>query len=188
HWFFFWEISLIPAWFLVRMAGDANRVAAANQFFVYTMVGSIAMLAGFLGLYHFAGSFEFMALAEMAGTRTLELGAFGGTIFFLVLLGMAVKLPLLPFHGWLAPTYTSAAAPVTMILTGVMSKMAVYGLVRIILPIFPDQIAAWQNLLLIVAVGTVVYSAFVALAQTELKHLLAYSSINHLAYCALGIF
>ena len=188
HWFFYWEISLIPAFFLVRQGGDRRSAAAATQFFIYTMAGSIAMLAGFLGLYQATGSFDLPALAEGATTAELSPGPFADLIFFLVLAGLAVKLPLVPFHGWLAPTYTSAATPVTMLLTGVMSKMGVYGLVRLVAPIFPEQIAAWQNVLLLVAVGTVIYSAFAALAQEELKHLLAYSSINHLAYCALGVF
>lgn len=188
HWFFFWEISLIPAFFLVRVAGGPERVAAATRFFIYTMVGSIAMLAGFLGLYQITGTFDFVELAQGTSGEALGASSMGSLIFFLVLLGLAVKLPLMPFHGWLPATYTQAASPVTMVLTGVMSKMGVYGLVRVLLPIFPEQIQAWQGLLMTVTVITIVYSAFAALAQSSLKALLAYSSINHLAYCALGTF
>lgn len=200
HWFFFWELSLIPAFFLVRLAGGVNRAAAATQFFIYTMVGSIAMLAGFLGLYFAAGTFDFIALANFRASGALneamtDLGWFGASpsavgsiLFFLVLLGLAVKIPLVPFHGWQPATYTEAASPVTMLLTGVMSKMGVYGLIRVLLPIFPEQIRAWQPLLLALTVLTIIYTAFAALAQTDLKRLFAYSSINHLGYCALGIF
>lgn len=193
HWFFYWEVSLIPAFFLVRIAGGPDRVAAATRFFIYTMVGSIAMLAGFLGLYQLTGTFDFFDLARLSATGVLRslgvsTGPIGSLLFFLVLLGLAVKLPLVPFHGWLPATYSEAASPVTMVLTGVMSKMAVYGLIRVLLPIFPEQIQAWQGLLMTLTVITIVYSAFAALAQTNLKALLAYSSINHLAYCALGTF
>ena len=193
HWFFYWEISLIPAFFLVRLGGGTERIAAATRFFIYTMVGSIAMLVGFLGLYQFTNTFDFVALANMSSTGGLAgLGvsstSIGTLLFFLVLLGLAVKLPLVPFHGWLPSTYSEAASPVTMVLTGVMSKMGVYGLIRVLLPIFPEQIQAWQGILMTVTVITIVYSAFAALAQTTLKSLLAYSSVNHLGYCALGTF
>ena len=108
---------------------------------------------------------------------------FGG-----VLLGFAVKVPLIPFHTWLPGAYTEAPSPTTMLLTGVMSKMGVYGFVRILLPIFPDQMRAVVTPLLWLAVGTIVFSACAAFAQRDLKRVFAYSSINHLGYCLLGVF
>lgn len=200
HWFFFWELSLLPAFFLLRMAGGPNRVQAATQFFLYTMVGSIAMLVGFLGLHGLTGTFDFVELGKLARTGALETAlnrsnwagwggvATGTVIFWLLFLGFAVKLPLVPLHGWLPSTYTQAAIPLVMVFTGVMSKMGAYGLVRILVPILPQQIVAAQPVLLGLAVVTIVYGAFAALGQRDLKAMLAYSSLSHLGYCALGAF
>jgi NADH-quinone oxidoreductase subunit M len=200
HFFFFWELSLIPAFFLVRKYGGAKRSTAAIQFFIYTMVGSIAMLLGFLGLYLATGTFDLMQLAggqkstvqAALETKLNWLGLMGGEIklglFVLVLMGFAVKLPIWPFHSWLPLTYAEAPTPVTMVLTGVMSKMAVYGLVRILVPIFPDEIIKLNLVLLTLAAVTVVYGALAAMAQTDLKLLFAYASLSHLGYCALGAF
>jgi NADH-quinone oxidoreductase subunit M len=125
-------------------------------------------------------------------TKLNWLGLTGGEIklglFLLVLLGFAVKLPVWPLHSWLPLAYSEAPTPVTMVLTGVMSKMGVYGLVRILVPIFPDEIIKLHVPLLLLAAITVVYGAFAALAQTDLKRLFAYASLSHVAYCALGAF
>jgi len=211
HWFIFWELSLIPAFFLVRLWGGPQRAPAATQFFVYTMVGSVAMLLSFLGIFLATktdttpGVFDFITLAEMGrnGGLTNAIStnfawklfghAFTGhqmclLIFSGVLLGFAVKVPLMPFHTWLPATYAEAPSPVTMLLTGVMSKMGVYGFIRILLPIFPSQINAVLTPLLWLAVITIVFSACAAFAQRDLKRILAYSSINHLGYCLLAVF
>ena len=211
HWFIFWELSLLPAFFLVRLWGGSQRAAAATQFFVYTMVGSVAMLLAFLGIFLATktatapGVFDFTTLAELGrnGGITSALSTNFGWKFFGhalpahqvcllifggVLLGFAVKVPLLPFHTWLPATYAEAPSGVTMLLTGVMSKMGVYGFLRILLPIFPEQIHALRTPLLVLAVATIVFSACAAFAQRDLKRLLAYSSINHLGYCLLGVF
>ena len=200
HWFIFWELSLIPAFFLVRLWGGANRGPAATQFFVYTMVGSVAMLLAFLAIFLATGKMDFLELAALGrdgslvsalsaklgwyglNTKPLALLIFGG-----VLLGFAVKVPLLPFHTWLPATYAEAPSPVTMLLTGVMSKMGVYGFLRILLPIFPQQINWILTPLLWLAVITIVFSACAAFAQRDLKRILAYSSINHLGYCLLAV-
>ncbi|MCU0784673.1 MAG: NADH-quinone oxidoreductase subunit M [Verrucomicrobia bacterium] len=203
HWFIFWELSLIPAFFLVRLWGGPQRAPAATQFFIYTMVGSIAMLLAFLAIYLATGIFDFTELAKLGrdgtlasalaaklgwyslNTKPLALIIFGG-----VLLGFAVKVPLMPFHTWLPATYAEAPTPVTMLLTGVMSKMGVYGFIRIVLPIFAPQLnePRVRTVLLSLAVVTIVFSAFAAFAQRDLKRILAYSSINHLGYCLLGVF
>ncbi|HPU57694.1 MAG TPA: NADH-quinone oxidoreductase subunit M, partial [Verrucomicrobiota bacterium] len=197
HWFIFWELSLVPAFFLIRLWGGFQRSEAATQFFVYTMVGSIALLLSFLALFLSTGEFDFTRLAELGRKGELipalaaKLGWFdlttqqlGALIFCGALLGFAVKVPLLPFHTWLPATYTEAPTPVTMLLTGVMSKMGVYGFVRILLPIF-GGVMHWQTvrtILLGLAAATVVFSACAAFAQKDLKRILAYSSINHLGY------
>ena len=203
HWFIFWELSLIPAFFLVRLWGGANRAPAATQFFIYTMVGSVAMLLSFLAIFHATGKMDFIELAEMgrngslAGALSTKLGWYGLNskplvliIFGGVLLGFAVKVPLMPFHTWLPSTYAEAPTPVTMLLTGVMSKMGVYGFIRVLLPIFGVQMGGvrMQAGLLTLAVITIVCSACAAFAQKDLKRILAYSSINHLGYCLLAVF
>ena len=200
HFFFYWELSLIPAFFLVKNYGGTQRSTAALQFFIFTMVGSIFMLLGFLGLFLGTGSFDLVQIAGIEKsavqaalqTKLSWLALTGGEIklglFVLVLLGFAVKLPIWPLHSWLPLTYSEAPTPVTMLLTGVMSKMGVYGLVRILLPIFPDEIIKLHVPLLTLATITILYGAFAALAQTDLKKLFAYASLSHLGYCALGVF
>jgi NADH-quinone oxidoreductase subunit M len=201
HWFIFWELSLIPAFFLIRLWGGPLRAPAATQFFVYTMVGSVALLLAFLAIFLSTGKFDFTELADMGrnGTLTTALSAELGwksinskpltlIIFGGALLGFAVKVPLLPFHTWLPQAYAEAPTGTTMLLTGAMSKMGVYGFLRILLPIFPEQIHWVLTPLLWLTVITIVCSASAAFAQRDLKRVLAYSSINHLGYCLLGIF
>lgn len=201
HWFLYWELTLIPAFFLVKFWGGPNRHAASLQFFIYTMVGSIALLLAFLAIYQATGTFDLIALAEkgrtgeLASAMLVKLGWYGLTakqlslvIFGLAFLGFAVKTPLMPFHSWLPATYTEAPTPVTMLLTGLMSKLGVYGFLRLLLPIFPEAMRAVLTPLLWLAVATVVLSAAAAFVQTDLKRMLAYSSINHLGYCLLAVF
>jgi NADH-quinone oxidoreductase subunit M len=202
HWFLFWELALIPAFFLIKLWGGMGRGPAAMQFFIYTMVGSVALLLGFLGLYQITGKFNFPDLAEIA--RKGELAAMinvnpilpslknedavAMVLFWCVFLGLAVKVPLMPLHGWLPATYSEAPTSTTMVLTGLMSKMGVYGFLRLLLPIFPAQMRAVLDALLILAIITIVLGALAAFGQRDLKRILAYSSISHLGYCLLGIF
>jgi NADH-quinone oxidoreductase subunit M len=201
HWFLFWELSLIPAFFLIRLWGGPHRAAAATQFFVYTMVGSITLLLAFLAIFLCTGKFDFIDLSELARNGQL-IPALAGTIgwpslapqqiamiiFCGAFLGFAVKVPLIPFHTWLPDAYVEAPTGTTMLLTGAMSKMGVYGFLRILLPIFFVELRSVRTPLLWLAVATIVLSAYAAFAQTDLKRILAYSSINHLGYCMLGIF
>ena len=201
HWFIFWELSLIPAFFLIRLWGGPKRGPAATQFFVYTMVGSVALLLAFLAIFQFTGKFDFIDLAELARNGQLIpvlVGKLGwqrfGTdhialiIFFGAFLGFAVKVPLIPFHTWLPSAYAEAPTGTTMLLTGAMSKMGVYGFLRILLPIFYPEMRSVLTPLLWLAVATIILSAYAAFAQKDLKRMLAYLSINHLGYCMLGIF
>jgi NADH-quinone oxidoreductase subunit M len=200
HWFLFWELSLIPAFFLIKLWGGPRRGPAATQFLVYTMAGSVALLLSFLAVFlstgtaNAPGTMDFVELAQLASSGALtqmvtaHLGAVMPWLAVGVLAGFAVKVPLMPFHTWLPAAYAEAPSPVTMLLTGAMSKMGVYGLLRIALPLFGVQIAAMRTPLLVLAVVTVVMGAFAAAAQKDLKRVFAYSSVNHLGYCLLAIF
>jgi len=194
HWFLFWELSLIPAFFLIKLWGGEGRGPAATQFFVYTMVGSVALLLVFLALFVATGSMDFEVLAKMAATGVLttaiqaHLGPIALWLALAVVLGFAVKVPLMPFHTWLPATYSKAPTPVTMLLTGAMSKMGVYGLLRLALPIFGHELAQVRTMLLVLATLTVVAGAWAAVVQKDLKRVFAYSSVNHLGYCLLAIF
>jgi len=194
HWFLFWELSLIPAFFLIKLWGGSRRGPAATQFFVYTMAGSVALLVAFLAVFVATGSMDFTHLSLLASTGELEqlvtahLGPVTIWLAVGVLAGFAVKVPIMPFHTWLPAAYSEAPSPVTMLLTGAMSKMGVYGLLRIAMPLFGHQIAQMRTPLLVLAVATVVMGAWAAAAQKDLKRVFAYSSVNHLGYCLLGIF
>ena len=200
HWFLFWELSLIPAFFLIRLWGGTQRATASTQFFLYTMVGSVALLLAFLAIFLHTGKFDFMDLAALARDGQLlpslartnwhhfTAEKFALLLAFGVFLGFAVKVPLVPFHTWLPATYAEAPTGTTMLLTGTMSKMGLYGVLRILLPIFCLQLRTVRTPLLWLAVATIVLSAYAALAQTDLKRIFAYSSINHLGYCLLAIF
>lgn len=199
HWFIFWELSLIPAFFLIRLWGGKLAGRAATQFLVYTMVGSVTMLLSFLAIYLATGTFDFIELAGRGGSFLPGVAANLGwrhvspqhlalVLFAGVFLGFAVKVPLIPFHTWLPVAYSEAPSGVTAILTGAMSKMGVYGFLRILLPIFGPQIHQLQTPLLWITIATIVLSAFAALAQKDLKRIFAYSSINHLGYCMLAAF
>jgi NADH-quinone oxidoreductase subunit M len=148
HWFTFWELSLVPSFFLIKLWGGHRRSAAATQFLVYTMVGSVAMLLSFLALYLGTGQFDFTSLALLARSGTLmpttfaSLGihrlsphSFAMLLFAGAFLGFAVKVPLMPFHTWLPDAYSEAPSGTTALLTGAMSKMGVYGFLRVLLPI-----------------------------------------------------
>jgi NADH-quinone oxidoreductase subunit M len=194
HWFLFWELSLIPAFFLIKLWGGARRGPAATQFFIYTMAGSVALLIAFLAIFLSTGSMDFARLTFLSSTGELEkmvtahLGPVSMWLAIGVLAGFAVKVPMIPFHTWLPAAYAEAPSPVTMLLTGAMSKMGVYGLLRIAIPLFGPQIAQIRTPLLVLAVATVVMGAWAAAAQKDLKRVFAYSSVNHLGYCLLGIF
>src|ERR1700761_4654862 len=189
HWFLYWELSLIPAFFLIRLWGGAGRARAATQFFVYTMVGSIALLISFLAIFLASGSFDFVILTQMAQNGELaaaiaqnlrwqpwDAGHITMALFCGAFLGFAIKTPIVPFHGWLASTYAEASPETTMVLTGALSKMGVYGLLRIMLPIFPEQMWRARTVLLWLAVATIVLPAFTAWVQNDLKRMFAFGS------------
>ena len=159
------------------------------------MVGSVALLLAFLAIFLATGSFDFVELADLARNGQLSSlrsptsrrsnGAM--LLFWAAFLGFAVKTPVVPFHTWLPATYAEAPSETTMLLTGAMSKMGIYGFLRILLPIFPEQMQRALTPLLWLAVASIVFPAFAAWAQSDLKRIFAYSSINHLGYCVLGV-
>ena len=181
HWFLYWELALVPAFFLIKLFGSGeDRHRAALNFFLFTVGGSVAMLLGFLFLYRQTETFDFISLAK-SGVDVHPL------IFCAIVAGLWVKVPLAPLHIWQAPAYAAAPAPVAMLLTGVMSKMGVYGFLRIVVPIFPNQLQQHATILMALALITILWGAFLALRQTDLKRVLAFSSLNHVAYCVLGV-
>tara|TARA_B100001250_G_scaffold87404_1_gene72313 strand:- start:1141 stop:2574 length:1434 start_codon:yes stop_codon:yes gene_type:complete len=183
HWFIYWELALVPAFFLIKLFGKSeDRHKAAINFFLFTVLGSVAMLLGFLFLYQNTESFNFIELPEKI--KNVEMNSL---IFVAILAGLWVKVPLAPLHIWQAPAYAAAPTPVVILLTGVMSKMGVYGFLRLIVPIFPEQLKQHSEMLLGIALLTILWGAFLALRQTDLKKILAFSSLNHVAYCVLGI-
>ncbi len=188
--YIFWELMLIPAYLLVGSWGGERRIYAAFKFLLYTSVGSLVMLAGIiaLGYYHQVAA---------GGAYTLDLFALLGTkldptvqawLFLAMALGFAVKIPLVPFHSWLPDAYSEAPAPVTAMLAGAMSKTGAYGFLRFCIPLFPQAFQQFSTLLSVLAVISILYCAVLALAQTDMKRLLGYSSISHLGLVMLGIF
>jgi len=186
-WFLFYEMSLVPAFLLIKIWGGQSRDRAATKFFLYTFLGSVAMLLSFLGIYFAKGTFDFAALAEL-GKSGLLTGKLAWLAFAGIFLGLAVKVPVFPFHTWLPDAYETAPTGVSMVLTGVLSKMGVYGFIRLLLPLFPNEIKILGPWLLGLAVCSIVFASLAAWAQSDLKRMVAYLSINHLGYCMLGLF
>jgi NADH-quinone oxidoreductase subunit M len=187
-WFLFYEMSLVPGFLLIKIWGGENRDWAATKFFLYTFLGSVAMLLAFLGIYFAKGTFDFATLTEAARNGPLLSGKLGWLAFAGIFLGLAVKVPLFPFHTWLPDAYATAPTGVSMVLTGVLSKMGVYGFIRLLLPLFPREIQTAGPWLLGLAVCSIVFPSLAAWAQSDLKRMVAYLSINHLGYCMLGLF
>jgi NADH-quinone oxidoreductase subunit M len=186
-WFLFYEMSLIPGFLLIKLWGGENRDRAATKFFLYTFLGSVAMLLSFLGIYLAKGTFDFATLASL-GKHGLLPGKLAWLAFAGIFVGLAVKVPLFPFHTWLPDAYQTAPTGVSMVLTGLLSKMGVYGFVRLLLPLFPNEIKIIGPWLLALAVCSIVFAPLAAWAQRDLKRMIAYLSINHLGYCMLGLF
>jgi NADH-quinone oxidoreductase subunit M len=186
-WFLFYEMSLIPGFLLIKVWGGTGRDRAATKFFLYTFLGSVAMLLSFLGIFLVRGTFDFAELAAL-GKGGLLAGNVRWLAFAGIFLGLAVKVPLFPFHTWLPDAYEAAPTGASMVLTGVLSKMGVYGFIRLLLPLFPNEIRIVGPWLLGLAVCSIVFASLAAWAQSDLKRMVAYLSINHLGYCMLGLF
>ncbi|HEX2057938.1 MAG TPA: NADH-quinone oxidoreductase subunit M [Actinomycetota bacterium] len=183
--YLFWEATLVPMYFLIGMWGYGRRIYAAMKFFLFTLVGSLLMLAAILYLYFQAGdpTFDYRSLLgtplPLDVQRLLFLGFFAS---------FAVKVPLVPLHTWLPDAHTEAPTAGSVLLAGVLLKMGAYGLIRFGIPFFPDAARELVPLLIGLAIAGIVYGAIVAAVQRDLKRLIAYSSVAHLGFVVLGVF
>lgn len=185
--FVFWEVSLVPMYFLIGIWGGPRREYAAIKFFLYTMVGSMAMLLAILALYFTGGhTFDMLAIAKANPMARPELAAMGALVFWGLFLGFAVKVPMFPFHTWLPDAHVEAPTAGSVILAGVLLKMGTYGFMRVLMPMMPQQFAQYWWIIAIVSLIAIIYGALVAMAQWDLKKLIAYSSVNHMGYVTLG--
>ncbi len=189
--FLFWEVMLVPMYFLIGIWGGGRRLYSAIKFFLFTLVGSVVMLLGILALYFYAHSvsptaaytFDVTAFHELTVPATLQ-----KWIFLAFFLGFAVKVPLFPLHTWLPDAHTDAPTAGSVILAAVMLKMGTYGFLRFSLPILPDATHAFVPLMVGLSIVGIIYGALVALAQSDWKRLVAYSSVSHMGMVMLGMF
>lgn len=191
----FWELSLIPMYFIIGIWGGSRRIYATVKFFIYTMAGSILMLVAIIYMM-FLTQENFGAMsASLLDFYKLKIPFIGGTffslqtlLFFAFSLAFAVKVPLFPVHTWLPDAHVEAPTPGSVVLAGVMLKMGTYGFVRWVIPLFPEAAEYWAWLFLILGVIGVIYGALVAMVQPDIKKLIAYSSVSHMGYIILGLF
>jgi len=189
----FWEVMLVPMYFLIGIWGGPRRLYAAIKFFLYTLVGSVVMLLGILALYfkskellpQFAatGTFDFTDWVRMGIPADLQFW-----VFLAFFLGFAIKVPMFPFHTWLPDAHVEAPTAGSVILAGVLLKMGTYGFIRFSLPLLPDATLKAVPWMVALAIIGIVYAALVTLVQKDMKKLIAYSSVSHLGFCMLGMF
>ncbi|MGC1484910.1 MAG: NADH-quinone oxidoreductase subunit M [Candidatus Acidiferrum sp.] len=187
--FLFWEVMLIPMYFLIGIWGHERRIYAAVKFVLYTMAGSILMLVGILWLYNATGTFDLPTIQNLLQTGALTLAPRTETLLFLAFfVSFAIKVPLFPFHTWLPDAHVEAPTAGSVMLAGVLLKMGTYGMIRFCLPLFPGASHYFAPAIAVLAIIGIIYGALVALVQPNLKKLVAYSSISHLGFVVLGIF
>ncbi len=181
----FWEVMLVPMYFLIGMWGGERREYAAIKFFLYTLLGSVIMLLGILALYFTAqpNTFDMMELMRQQGNFVR---AFQLVVFLAFYVGFAIKVPVFPFHTWLPDAHVEAPTAISVLLAGVLLKMGGYGLLRVSFPILPQGAHWFAWPLAILGVINIVYGSFVAMAQKDLKKLIAYSSVGHMGFVLLG--
>ncbi|MBN0043544.1 NADH-quinone oxidoreductase subunit M [Streptomyces actuosus] len=186
--FVFFDLSIVGMFFVIAGWGHGERArAAALKFFLYTFVGSLALLLGFIGLYLAADPHTFDITDLTRAAPLAGRGAYAGLVLLAVGVGLAVKTPTVPFHTWLPPAHTDAPAAGSAILAGVLLKMGTYGFVRIAMPLLPGSWRRYALAVVVVGVVSVVYGALVALAQTDFKRMVAYTSVNHMGYVVLAV-
>ncbi|WP_316770811.1 NADH-quinone oxidoreductase subunit M [Pedobacter frigiditerrae] len=178
-----WEAALIPIYFICAMWGGKDRIKVNMKFFVYTIAGSLFMLVGLIYLYLQAKSFDITAF------YALNLDSYQqGWVFWAFFIAFAIKMPIFPFHTWQPDTYTEAPTTGTMLLSGIMLKMGIYGVIRWLLPIVPQGVNDWICVVMVLSVIGIIYASLIAFTQKDAKRLVAYSSIAHVGLIAAGIF
>lgn len=184
--YIFWELALIPIWFICLLWGGKNRVRITLKFFIYTLTGSLLMLVGLIYLY-----------LQTLGEHTFDINAFYNLqltssqqtfIFWTFFAAFAIKMPIFPLHTWQPDTYTDAPTQGTMLLGGIMLKMGIYGVIRWLIPVVPGAVHEWGNMAIILSVIGIVYASCIALYQKDFKHMIAFSSIAHVGLISAGIF
>jgi NADH-quinone oxidoreductase subunit M len=187
--YIFWEVMLVPMYFLIGVWGGARKLYAAIKFFLYTFLGSVLMLLGILTLYFYnhqvtgAFSFNILELMKLGYPRDIQFW-----VFLAFFVGFAIKVPMFPFHTWLPDAHVEAPTAGSVILAGVLLKMGTYGFVRFALPFLPDATIYFLPWMIGLSVIGIIYGALVAMMQPDMKKLIAYSSVSHLGFCMLGVF
>jgi NADH-quinone oxidoreductase subunit M len=182
--YIFWEAMLIPMFLIIGVWGGPNRVYAAIKFFLYTLVGSLLMLIGIIMLYLYAGkTFSILELMTKSYPYTMQMW-----LFWAFFAAFAVKVPMWPVHTWLPDAHTEAPTAGSVILAAILIKMGAYGFLRFSLPLFPEASVAMTPVMLTLSVIAIIYGAVICLGQTDLKRLIAYSSVSHMGFVTLGIF
>ncbi|MBI4218064.1 MAG: NADH-quinone oxidoreductase subunit M [Elusimicrobia bacterium] len=184
--YLFWEIMLVPMYFLIGIWGGPQKEYAAIKFFLYTLFGSIFLLIAILALYFRADPHTF-DLIQLLQQNYQFVGRFQTIVFLLLFIGFAIKVPIFPFHTWLPLAHVEAPTAVSVILAGVLLKLGTYGLMRVSFPLLPQASLWFAVPMLLLAFVNIIYGAFCAMAQTDMKKMVAYSSINHMGYCLLGM-
>jgi NADH-quinone oxidoreductase subunit M len=190
--YIFWELSLIPIYLIGLKWGENNKEKITLKFFLYTFIGSLFMLAGFIYLYHHTALFNEKGICSWDMLDFYEAGKLltptqQTVIFWMIFLGFAVKIPVFPFHSWQPDTYTTMPVQGTMMLSGVMLKMGLYGLMFWLVPVLPAALKEWQSFVLLLSLVGVIYASLSALVQEDFKRLLAYASMAHVGMIAAGI-
>ncbi len=192
--FVFWEIELVPMYFLISQWGGANKDYASLKFLIYSMGGSLGLLLAIQMLGVLFGTYDLVALYERWNSLDASAPLLGMTVhtvktiaFWAFTIAFAIKVPIWPFHTWLPDAHTEAPTAGSMLLAGVLLKLGAYGFIRLVLPLYPLEAKMFAGALAFLAVGAIVFGAFAAFGQTDFKRLVAYSSINHMGFVVLGI-
>lgn len=189
--YIFWELALIPVYFICLFWGGEDRSRVTFKFFIYTLAGSLLMLLGLLFVYfktqEFAGSFSFNINDLYTAGQQLTLTQ-QSWVFWAFFVAFAIKIPIFPFHTWQPDTYTTAPTPGVMLLAGIMLKMGTYGLIRWLMPLVPQGWNEWREVVMIMITVGIIYSSCIAIVQKDIKRLIAYSSIAHVGLISAGIF
>lgn len=184
--YIFWEVTLVPMYFLIGIWGGPRKEYAAIKFFLYTLAGSVFMLLGILALY-FNSSPHTFSIVELIRQNAIFAKGFQNIIFLALFFGFAIKVPIFPFHTWLPDAHVEAPTPASVLLAGVLLKMGGYGFFRISYPVLPEAAKYFAPHLAVLALISIVYGAFVAMAQTDFKKMVAYSSVSHMGFVILGL-